>query len=303
MTDKWLWLNYHHLLYFLTVVEEGGLVPAGERLHVSHSTVSEQLKKLETHLQVKLFERRGRKLQLTEDGTFVHGYARQLFGVGAALVEAVEARRSGRVVLCRVGIDSVIAKLLVRSLLAPMLDAVGDALHIRCIEDEREPLIAQLVSRRLDVVLSDARPHMVSSAVQGRVLARSPISFFAAPQLARELEGEFPASLQGAPMLVPLAMTRLRLELERWFGERGLRPRIVGEIEDSGLLKAFGQEGRGVFAMPAAVREDVEKQYGVVHLGTVDSVRARVFALTTETSDSNAAVRALLAAHTGNLED
>lgn len=299
MTDKWMWLNYHHLLYFALVVEEGGLLPAAERLGVSHPTISEQLKKLEAQLGVRLFERRGRKLQLTEDGAVVHGHARELFGIGAALMEVVEARRSGRTVLARVGTDSVLAKLLVRQLLAPMLDESGDGLHLRCVEDEREQLISQLLARRLDVVLSDAPSHLQGNVVRTFLLTHSPIAFFAAPKLAAEMDlvRGFPRALDGAPFLVPFAMTRQRRELERWLGEHRVRPRIVAEIEDSGLLKAFGQDGRGVFAMPEAVRTEIERQYEVVCIGSAASVEARVFALTTEASETNPAVRALLDAH------
>ena len=297
MADRWAQLNYHHLLYFHVVVEEGGLVPAAERLGISHPTVSEQLKKLETHLGLRLFERRGRKLHLTEDGTLVHDHARQLFGVGAALMDAVDARRSGRRVLGRVGIDSVLAKLLVRQLLAPMLDALGDALHLRCIEEDREELIEHLLARRLDVVLSDAPSQLRSSEIRTRRLATSSVAFFAAPALAEDLAGGFPSCLDGAPFLVPLAMTRLRREVERWCEEHGLRPRVVAEIEDSGLLKAFGQDGRGVFAMPAVVADEVERQYGVLSLGHAATIEARVFALTTEAGEDSPAIRALLAAH------
>lgn len=291
-----MWLNYHHLLYFALVVEEGGLVPAAERLGISHPTISEQLKRLETQLGIRLFERRGRRLQLTEDGAVVHGHAKELFGVGAALMEAVEARRRGRTVLGRVGIDSVLAKLLVRQLLAPVLDTIGEALHLRCTEDERERLISQLSARRLDVVLSDAASGFHDGVIRTQLLTTSTIAFFAAPKLAARLEAGFPESLDGAPFLVPLAMTRLRREIERWLGERQLQPRIVGEIADSGLLKALGQDGRGVFAMPGVVATEVARQYQVVRIGVAEDIEARVFAMTTEASKSNPAVLALLGA-------
>jgi LysR family transcriptional activator of nhaA len=125
MADMFAPLNYNHLLYFLAVVEEGGLVPAAERLGVSHPTVSGQLRKLQAFLAVDLFERRGRRLRLTETGEMVHAYARELFGLGAELIDALDARKSGRDVLGRVGIDSVLAKLLVRRALSPVLDELG----------------------------------------------------------------------------------------------------------------------------------------------------------------------------------
>ena len=76
------WLNYHHLQYFTAIVEEGGLAAAAKRLGVSHPTVSEQLRKLEEQLGLRLFERRGRRLELTENGRVVYGFAEQIFGMG-----------------------------------------------------------------------------------------------------------------------------------------------------------------------------------------------------------------------------
>lgn len=294
MTNTLAWLNYHHLQCFAAVVEEGGLVPAGRRLGVSHSTISEQIKRLEDHLGLKLFERSGRKLQLTEQGTLVYGYAEQIFGLGHSLLEAVEGRRSGSSVLLRVGIDSVLAKLTVRQLLSPLLDELGDALRLRCVEDDREQLIHLLQRHQLDAVLSDASAHLAGRDVSSTLLDRSRIVLFAHPALAARLTGEFPRCLDGAPFLFPMPTTRLRRELERWLGERRLRPRVVAEVHDSGLLKALGQDGRGVFAMPEAVRSDVERQYGVVAIGVADGLEARVFALVNRESSHHPALAALL---------
>ncbi|MCA9642362.1 MAG: LysR family transcriptional regulator, partial [Myxococcales bacterium] len=58
------WLNYHHLLYFWMVAKEGGLVPAGKVLRLSHPTLSAQVHALEDQLGEKLFTKVGRKLEL-----------------------------------------------------------------------------------------------------------------------------------------------------------------------------------------------------------------------------------------------
>ena len=94
MADILTQLNFHHLACFVAVVEEGGIVPAAARLHVSHPTVSEQVKKLEQHMDIRLFEGRGRKLQLTENGKMVYNFASQIFGTGSSLLSAVEGRRA-----------------------------------------------------------------------------------------------------------------------------------------------------------------------------------------------------------------
>ena len=296
-------INYHHLQYFAAVVQEGGLTRAAKRLGVSHPTVSDQVRKLEEQLELKLFARRGRGLRLTDAGEMVYSYAEQIFGVGAALLDAVEGRHSGRTVALRVGVDSVLAKLAVRRILKPVLDRYGTALRLRCVEDESEPLIARIRTNRLDVVLSDApAPPSAASGVRSWPLETAKLSLFATPSLRAQLRGEFPKCLDGAPFLLPMPATRKRRELERWMREQGITPVVIGEMEDSGLIKAFGQAGRGVFAMPSSVAEEICEQYGVELLGHARAVDARVFAITLE-DGIPPAVETLLEAHAGARSD
>ena len=59
-------------------------------------------------------------------------------------------------------------------------------------------------------------------------------------------------------------------------------PRIVGEFDDSALMKAFGQAGVGVFVVPTAIAEEVVSQYDVQILGQTDDIREQFFAITQE---------------------
>jgi LysR family transcriptional activator of nhaA len=293
MTDILTNLNFNHLACFVAVVEEGGIVPAAKRLHVSHPTVSEQVKKLEHHLNLRLFELRGRKLQLTENGKMVYSFASQIFGTGSSLLSAVEGRRAGTNIVLRVGIDSVLAKLTVRKILSPLLDEASIGLRLRCTEDHRDRLIAQLSARQIDMLLSDAPAQAPDHISQ--IVASSHLSFFASPKLKSSFSGIFPHCLNDAPMILPMPGTRLRRELERWFGENGLRPMVVAEIDDSALVKAFGQDGRGVFAMSDSVRDEVCHQYEVVEIGRTNDIESRVFALTHSAGRENLAVNHLFA--------
>ncbi len=274
------WLNYHHLRCFVAVVDEGGVAPAARRLAVTHPTISEQLRKLEAHLELDLFDRRGRRLRLTEDGHMVYRHARQVFGAGTALLSAVEARRSGRVVLGRIGIDSVLPKLSVRRLLSVIFDRLGTGLRLRCIENQREPLVAALDARQLDLVLSDAPARAFgSSAVASVRIESGHLALFAAPAIAEALDGEFPACLHRAPFLLSMPDSRRRRDLERWMSQHGIEPRVVAEVEDSGLIKALGQDGRGIFAMPADLADDICATYGVRVVGRIVDLDERMFAI------------------------
>ena len=89
-------LNYHHLFYFWTVVREGGISKAGEKLRLSQPTISAQIKLLEDALEERLFQRQGRTLVLTDVGRVVDRYASEIFTAGSELLETLKGRPSGR---------------------------------------------------------------------------------------------------------------------------------------------------------------------------------------------------------------
>lgn len=276
------WLNYHHLLYFWVVAREGGLVPAGKVLRLSHPTLSAQIRSLEDRLGEKLFTRTGRKLALTEVGRIVYRYADEIFTLGRELVDTVQGRSTGQPMRLDVGIVDVVTKLVVRRLLAPALE-LPDPVRLVCHESSLDQLLADLALHSLDIVISDA-PVPTGSSVRAfnHLLGETPVSFFGTQALARAYEPGFPQSLDGAPMLLPFESLTLRRSLNQWFERHKITPRVVAEFEDSALLKVFGGDGLGVFAAPSVVAEEVMTQYGVQLLGRADGVRERFYAISVE---------------------
>ena len=276
------WLNYHHLLYFYVVAREGGLAPAGKLLRLSHPTLSAQIKKLEDALGVALFEKRGRKLALTETGTIAYRYAGEIFGLGGELREALRGQRPGKPARLVVGISDVVPKLLVRSVLAPALGG-ADAPTLVCREDRFDRLLADLAAHELDVVIADA-PVPPGAAVRAysHLLGESAVTALAAPALARGLRRGFPGSLDGTPMLLPLDGSPLRRALNAYFARHQIVPRVVAEAEDSALLKAFAADGMGVVFAPTVIADRVAARHDLVAIGEVAGVRDRFYAITVE---------------------
>ena len=277
------WLNYHHLLYFWTVVREGGVSRAAEKLSLAQPTVSAQVKLLEDTLGDKLFERQGRRLVLTDVGRLVYRYADEIFGIGRELLESLKGRPSaGRPLPLTVGVANAVPKLIVHRLLQPAMS--GElAIHLVCREDSTETLLGELATHALDVVIADgpAPPH-VRVKVFSHLLGESDTSFFAAGPMATKLRRRFPRSLNDAPVLLPTHHTALRRALDQWFESEDLHPRVVGEFDDSALMKAFGQAGEAAFPAPAAIEQEVVRQYRVHVVGRVKAVRERYYAISAE---------------------
>jgi LysR family transcriptional activator of nhaA len=276
------WINYHHLLYFWVVAREGGLVPAAKKLRLSHPTLSTQIHKLEEQLGEKLFEKVGRKLALTEVGRVAFRYADDIFALGGELVDAVKGRSAGHSARLDVGVADVVPKLVVRRLLQPALDS-REAVRLVCHENSHDELLAELALHTLDVVISDS-PVTSGSSVRAfnHLLGDSGVSFFGTKALVQAHKRGFPASLDGAPLLMPLESLTIRRSLNQWFDGLQIKPRIVAEFADSALLKVFGASGLGIFAAPTVIEAPVTAQYGVQVLGRAREVRERFYAITAE---------------------
>ncbi len=289
------WLNYHHLLYFYTVAREGSVTRAAAVLRLAQPTLSAQIRRLEDSLDEKLFSRQNRSLVLTEVGRVAYRYAEEIFGLGNEMLDTLRGRPTSRPARLHVGVADVVPKLVCHRLLEPVLTGQG-AVQLVLREGKTDDLLAALATQRFDLVLADTPigPHLRVRAYN-HLLGESGLTFFGKPALAARFKKTFPRSLDGAPLLLPTENTALRRSLDQWFGELGVRPRIVAEIEDSALVKVFGQHGLGLFCAPTIIARDVKRQYGVQAIGATEAVRERFYAITVERRIKHPAVAAITA--------
>ena len=286
-------MNYKHLHYFWMVAREGSISRACERLNLTPQTVSGQLSLLEQNLGVVLFNRVGRGLELTETGRMVMSYAEEIFSLGSELQQMLSDLPAQRPMVFKVGVADVVPKSIAYRLLAPAL-TLAEQVRIICRENEIDNLLAELAVHRIDLVISDA-PLPAHLNVRGfnHELGKCGITFCAAPNLAAGLQGEFPANLDGTPMLLPGDTTAVHSDLLKWFDRQRIQPRITGEFDDSALMKVFGQAGTGVFAVPTAIAAEVAKQFKVEVVGQTDEVIKHYYAISVERRISHPAVAAV----------
>jgi LysR family transcriptional activator of nhaA len=242
----------------------------------------------------------GRSLVLTDAGRDVLRYADEIFSLGHELLDTVRGRRKGSIRFV-VGIADVLPKLIAYRLLQPVL-ALPEPVRVICREDKAERLLIELAAHSFDLVLTDvpAAPTL-RLKVFSHELGECSVSFCATPKLARRHRRGFPRSLDAAPLVLPTDNTALRGSLNRWFEEQAIRPQVMGEFEDSALLKVFAQAGVGIFPIPTAIEIDVRKQYGVQLVGRVDALRERFYAVSLERRLRHPAVVAITEAARGSL--
>ncbi len=289
-------INYKHLHYFLTVAKEGGIARASERLNLTPQTISGQLSLLEERLGVKLFSKVGRHLELTETGRLVSSYADEIFSLGGELEEAIHQLPNGQPQLLRVGVVNVLPKSIAHRILEPALQ-MSEPVRMICREASLDTLLAELAIHRLDLVLADRKiPPTVSARGFSHKLGECGVSFFATQKWINTLTGGFPSCLDGAPLLLPSSGTQLRMGINQWLDKHRVHPHMIAEFDDSALMKAFGQEGAGIFIAPSAIETQVERQYQVTSIGRTDEVKEYFYAISIERRITHPVVSAVMTA-------
>lgn len=295
-------LNFRHLLYFWAVAKEGSITRAAERLNLSVQTVSTQLGLLESQLGHTLLAPQGRSLVLTDAGRIALAHAEQIFQLGDKLRHALAESQNPRPRLA-VGLTDTVPKVvafrLLQGVLRPPLEV-----RLECSEGHFEYLLGELALNRLDLMLADQpAPQRANLKLQSQLLGEAEIELFGAAPLRERYAGDFPARLNGAPVLLPARGNPVRNALDAWLEARNLTPLVLGEFSDSALMKTFGRAGLGLFPAPSNMRDEIAGQYDAWPVGTVAGVRQGWFAISAQRRIPHPALAAIAATSADRPDD
>ena len=294
-------INLKHLRYFWAVASYGSIAKASQALHLTPQTISGQLRDLEESIGEKLFAREGRNLVLTEIGRMVFSYADEMFQLGIELQDVLDGQTFGVKITVKFGVAMIVPKLLAYRVLEPVL-RMNEPTNLICHEAPLVDLLADMSIHKLDAVLSDCPINpSLNIRAYNHPLGGSGITFFSVPEHAKKLKKNFPENLHDFPFLMPSKSSSLRMNLENWFDQHAIKPRVVAEFEDRALMKAFGERGTGVFTSPQTMEEDVLEKYGVRVIGRTDEVQENFYLISPERRIRNPAVTAITEAARANL--
>ncbi|WP_233836548.1 transcriptional activator NhaR [Paraburkholderia sp. ZP32-5] len=288
-------MNFKHLYYFWIAARAGGIVRAGEQLHISPQTLSGQIKLLEEALDKKLFRKSGRMIELTDAGRLALDYADEIFSLGSELESALRREsESGAPMRFRVGIADSVPKAIAYRLLEPALNA-SLSLRMICHEGKLHALLAQLALHRLDLIIADAPiPSDVNIKAFNHPLGRSTLSCFGAEALVQNGKKRFPLSLGQLPVLLPGTESAVRRKLDHWLASHAISPRIVGEFDDGAMTLAFGREGCGLLFAPTVLESQLQAEHKLMVAGQIDTIVEEFFAISIERHISHPAVALIM---------
>ncbi len=284
-------LNYHHLRYFREVAHEGHLTRAAQRLNVSQSALSAQIKQLEDRLGQALFERQGRSLQLTEAGRIALDYADTIFAAGDELTATLQQTGHARQAL-RVGALATLSRNFQLTFLKPVLDRPDVEVVLRA--GGAAELFSALNALQLDVVLTNEAPQ--ADALQPYRVHRideQPVSLIGTPALV-ELGDSLAERLARAPLVLPTRSSALRIGIDGVLAQLEIQPQIAAEIDDMAMLRLLTREGVGLAVIPPIVVRDELERGELIEADRLPALSETFYAVAVERRFPNPLLRDLL---------
>jgi LysR family transcriptional activator of nhaA len=258
-------LNHQHLFYFWTVAKEGSVAEACKQLCLAQPTVSGQVIQFERDLGKTLFDRRGRRMILTNDGRVVLAHAEKIFSQSRALLAALK-NNSQKQLMLRIGIDADVSKQAALKVLEEAL-AHESRLHVQIEEGHLRALLDRLRRFSLDLVLS-SQDGMIgdgSDFVRSEI-ARLDILFVAVPSMARRVKS-FPKGLSAIPLAIPSRSSPLWEPVQHFLLQHTIIPSTIVEIQDAGLLRQTAVSGLAAACLSSIAVDTDLKQGILVKLG------------------------------------
>ncbi|MEJ2513647.1 MAG: LysR family transcriptional regulator [Gammaproteobacteria bacterium] len=286
-------LNFHHLLYFWAVAREGHLTRAAERLHVSASALSAQIRQLETQLGEPLFVREGRSLRLTETGRLVLSYAEDIFSLGEELIASVRGRGTGGLQRLRIGSVGTLSRNFQENWVRPLLQDAEVSLSLE--SGHLEALLPRLQRHQLDVVL--ANQSVAGDAEHPwrcRLLARQPVCLVGPPGAWAERRFRFPEDLDGADLVLPGPRSTLRSRFDALCEAVGARISVRAEADDMAMLRLLARDSGVLALLPEVVVQDELEAGRLEVLCPVPGIEERFYAVTVPRRHHPAALKRLM---------
>ena len=254
-------LNYHHLYYFWRVASQGNLTEAAHRLHLSQSALSAQIRQLEARMGKTLFERKNRRLTLTEAGRQVFGYAQEIFTKGEELESLIHRGIEPDYQRLRIGMLSTMSRNFIEGFIEPLLQQAPGKVRFSLYARGMTNLLNGLAKHQFDVILTNTQiqvPGLPDAPWQSQLLAHQPLSIIGPP---KSRPGQaFPQGYQGLHWVLPGEDHEIRRGFDGYCSLHQYQPNVLAEADDMAMLRLLTRDTGSLSVLPEVVVKDELKQ-------------------------------------------
>jgi LysR family transcriptional activator of nhaA len=279
------WINYHHLNYFRVIVLEGSIAKAAEKLKIGQPTLSAQLKQFEETIGIQLFERKHKKLLLTESGSLALDYANEIFKMGDELLEVLHDRYIPNRPHVQFGALDSVPKYIVLSIAKAALKA--GRCTVSMLEGSGDELLKEMSSHKIDLVISNYIPkHLPDMKIYSRSISKSPIYLFGSKKF-KSISKNVPHSLQEAPFILPTTHSKLRQDMQEYFLTNKINIDLVAETQDTALQKLMAIDELGIIPLTREAAKSYVDDKKLFELGKINGVYEEIYLLSSSRKIEN----------------
>lgn len=295
------WLNYHHLRHFWMVARHGSVTRAAAALKISQSTLSEQLAELEDWLRHPLFERRGRKLHLTDAGRIALEHAETIFTTGHELLTRLRHSGETRKRVLRIGAVGPLSKNLQFDFVQPLL--ADSRTKVVVVAGALDELARLLREHKVDLVLSNIPLRTDQEAnIFNHPLGEVPVFLVGGKKLAAE-SPVFPEFLRGMPLFLPSRQSDVRADFDLLLAGAGIEPFVHAEVDDMALLRLLALSGEGLALVSKIVVERELQSRKIKFMLRVPGLAEKYYAITMRKRFDNAWLGKVVVAFRARLKE
>ena len=270
-------LNYHHLYYFWRVASEGNLTQVAKAIPISQSALSAQIKQLEESVNTQLFEREGRRLNLTDAGRRVLGYANDIFSRGEELEALLKRGVESETQVLNIGVLNTLSRYFTDGLIGPLLDNPNVAINLQ--SQTQSMLLDGLSRHQLDVALTDSEVQGGDQQIwQSQLLTRQPVSIVGRPEL--QPDGEFPDAYHDIQWILPSRDHDIRSAFEGFCARWQYQPDIKAVSNDMAMLRLLARNSGAIAVLPTIVVRDELRQGVLLEFLRLPNIFEEFYAIT-----------------------
>lgn len=264
-------MNLHHLRLFTAVVDHGGFTKAAHALHLSQPAISKSLSELERQLHVKLLDRSGRSVRLTDAGRLLHARGRELFGVERAAERELRELRGLKRGVLRVAASTTIATYM----LPPVLGRFRmrhPGVRLRVLSANTRSVLKMLLESYVDVALVEGP--VSNASVEVKPWIDDDLVVIAPPDhpvVGRSIAVD---DLPSFPFLVREPGSGTRVVSQRALAQRGVRLTNTTRVGGTEAIKQAVAAGLGLAIVSRAAAAD-QIALGKIAVITVDGLVIR----------------------------
>ncbi len=273
-------MEFRQIRYALAVAKERSFTKAAERLSISQSAVSEQVKLLEEETGFPLFRRGPRGIDLTERGrTFLYE-AERIVGDVLSLSDTARRLRGAGLDTFKIGMGSGMAQIFMPRLFEN-LDEIMPGVRLEVFTAPTRSIFNDLHEERIDAGLAlESEPDRVPAGLVFERLTSVEMALIAHPKhaLARARQPIDVGRLAAEPIVMNELTVGYGPVVLSLFADLGMRPNILAIANNVETMKSIVQSGKGIAIVPRFCADN-EVALGVLKVMSIEPARSIALSL------------------------